>query len=242
MSSPLDPVDAYNQVAAIFPKLAAERKAYLDGVDRLVMGAIPAGSRALLDVGAGDGSRARRIARNCGIAELVLLEPAAAMQRNGAGQGEILTMRAEDLHRIEGRFDAILCLWNVLGHIFPPGARVEVLRQFGRLLTPRGKAFVDVNHRYNARRYGTLPTAMRFLRDRVAWSEENGDIAVGWEIEGKRCTTLGHVFTHGEMQSICRAAGLRIEQKFVVDYATGELRRRDCEGQLLYVLRPEIAC
>ncbi len=241
MNPPVDPVDAYNLVAPVFPKLAEERRAYLDAVDRLVIAAIPSGSRSLLDVGAGDGSRARRIAQSRGISELVLLEPAAAMQRIGAGHGEFLTMRAEELYRIDKHCDVILCLWNVLGHIFPAAARVEVLRQFARLLTPRGRAFVDVNHRYNSRHYGALPTLVRFLRDRVAWRVENGDIAVAWEIDGTRCTTLGHVFTHGEIESLCRAAGLSIEKKFVVDYATGELRRRDREGQLLYILKPTVA-
>lgn len=234
MSAPLDPVDAYNRVAPIFQKLAEERKAYLNAVDRLIIAAIPPGSRSLLDVGAGDGSRARRIARACGISRLVLIEPASAMQRNG--DGKILTMRAEDLHRIEGPFDVILCLWNVLGHIFPSTARVEVLRQFGRLLTPEGRAFVDISHRYNARHYGTAATLGRFLRDRLSWREQNGDATVAWEIDGTRCTTRGHVFTHGEMQSLCRSAGLGVEKKFVVDYATGELRRRDRHGHLLYEL------
>jgi len=229
----LDPVAAYNEIAPAFAELARERKAFLESVERLVISVIPAGSLSLLDVGAGDGSRARRIAQSRGISELMLLEPAAAMQCGGT---DIRTMRAEDLHAIETRFDVILCLWNVLGHVFPAAARIEVLRQFARLLAPHGKAFVDVAHRYNARHYGVAATAARFIHDLFNWREENGDVAVTWDLGGERTTTQGHVFTHSEIASMCRSAGLDIERKFVLDYATGQERRWDFEGHLLYVL------
>ena len=57
-------------------------------------------------------------------------------------------MRAEDLHLVQAEFDIITCLWNVLGHIFPFARRIEVLRKFARLLSPQGKLFIDVSHRY----------------------------------------------------------------------------------------------
>jgi 2-polyprenyl-3-methyl-5-hydroxy-6-metoxy-1,4-benzoquinol methylase len=233
----LDPVAAYDQIAPLFAELARERKAFLECVERLVISAIPVGSGSLLDVGTGDGSRARRIARSRNISELMLLEPAVAMQ---CGRTDICTMRAEDLHAIDSRFDVILCLWNVLGHVFPAAARIEALRQFARLLHPHGKAFVDVAHRYNARHYGVGPTAARFIHDLVAWREETGDVAVGWDFGGNRTTTTGHVFTHREIASMCLSAGLNIERKFVLDYATGQERRWDFEGHLLYVLTPAI--
>ena len=234
----LDPVAAYEQIAPVFAELAQERRAYLEGVERLVIAGVPGSSSSLLDIGAGDGSRARRIAQSRGISELMLLEPAVAMQR---GAGDIRTMRAEDLHTIESRFDVILCLWNVLGHVFPAAARIEALRQFARLLAPHGKAFVDVAHRYNARHYGVASTAARFIHDLFAWREESGDVAVIWDVAGKRTITTGHVFTHREFRSMCRSAGLNIERKFVLDYATGQERRWDFEGHLLYVLTPAIA-
>lgn len=190
----------------------------------------------MLDVGAGDGARSRRIARAGSIAELVLLEPSRAMQRDHPADARVLTMRAEDLHSVEGGFDVITCLWNVLGHIFPRAGRAEVFRQFARLLSPQGRAFIDVSHRYNVRHYGMLPTARRFLRDRISRDEKNGDVLVAWHVEGIRSATVGHVFTHGEIQSLCQSAGLKVEKKFVVDYATGERRRWAFEGHLLYVL------
>ncbi len=108
----LDPIAAYDRIAPVFARIAKERKPYLDSIDRLVISLIPPQSHSMLDVGSGDGRRARRIAQQRDIADLVLMEPSVAMQGSDAG---IRTMRAEELHLIEREFDAITCLWNVLG-------------------------------------------------------------------------------------------------------------------------------
>ncbi len=229
----LEPVAAYDRIAPVFARIAEKRRAYLDGIDRLVISGIPPGSRSLLDVGAGDGERALRIAQARDISELVLVEPSVAMQGPDPG---FRTMRAEELHQLEGKFDVITCLWNVLGHIFPSGSRLEVLRQFARLASPQSRILIDVLNRYNVRHYGAIPTALRFLRDRLRWSETNGDVLVAWDVEGVRFTTRGHVFTDGEFCSLAQEAGLNIEKRFAVDYSTGECRRWNIEGHLLYVL------
>jgi|SRR5579872_91390 len=237
----IDPVAAYDRIAPLFPRLTEQRKLYLDRIDQLVLSAIPPGSRSMLDVGSGDGARAIRIAQSHGLSELVLLEPSRAMHGNASTNAKIWTMRAEELHSAQADFDVITCLWNVLGHIFPASARIEVLRQFARLLSPHGRIFVDVNHRYNARHYGSLKTALRYLRDRVSWNETAGDVVVTWNVNSEKCTTQGHVFTDKEFRALTRAAGLSIEKKFIIDYATGEPRRWSWQGNLLYVLRPPLA-
>jgi len=234
-----DPVAAYDRIAPIYPRLAEQRKPYLDGIDQLILSAIPPRSRSMLDVGSGDGARARRIAQSQGVPELVLLEPSLAMQGNVAANAKVWTMRAEELHSVQSEFDVITCLWNVLGHIFPASARVEALRQFARLSSLQGRIFVDVNHRYNARHYGSLPTALRFFFFFFSWYEKNGDVTVTWNVGATPCTTLGHVFTDKEFRALAHAAGLSIEKTFIVDYATGEQRRWNWQGNLLYVMRPK---
>jgi len=232
----LDPVDAYDQIGPAFARISEQRRAYLDAIDRLVISGIPAGAGSMLDVGSGDGRRACRIAAAREIRNLVLVEPSAGMHgRNGTAK--LKALRAEELHLMEGEFDVITCLWNVLGHIFPGAARIEVLRQFARLASPQGRIFVDVHHRHNARHYGALPTALRLLRDHLSWRETNGDVLVAWELGQVRCTTRGHVFTQREFLAAAQAAGLQIETRYVVDYATGACRRWSFAGHLLYVLR-----
>lgn len=231
-----DPVAVYNRIAPAFDRLVEPRRLYLDSIDGLIISRVPAASRSLLDVGAGDGCRALRIAQTRNLTDLVLLEPSLEMQRLGSTPEAYRRLRAEQLQELSGRFDVILCLWNVLGHVFPHTARVEVLRQFARLASPPGRIFVDVHHRYNAAHYGAVATSVRFLRDRIRPSETNGDVTVTWNIEGRAHSLPGHVFTHREMSALARAAGLTIQRRFVVDYATGRQRRFAVQGHLLYEL------
>jgi SAM-dependent methyltransferase len=233
-----DPVAAYDAIAPHYDRLARQRQAYLAGIDRLVVDTIPRGSRTYLDVGAGTGERSLRIARAAGLPSVTLLEPSAAMLGPDPPNCTVLRVRAEQLGGIEARFDAITCLWNVLGHIFPRAARVAVLRQFARLAAPGGSVFVDVNHRYNARHYGVLPTAFRMLKDRIRPLESNGDVEAVWEFDGVRYRAKGHVFTDREMRGMAAAAGLAIARRWVVDYRTGAVRRSPLGGHLLFLMRP----
>ena len=233
----LEPVTAYDHIAPVYESLVAEHKAYLDSIDAMVISEIPQGSRSLLDVGAGDGMRSRRIARAAGLNELTLLEPSAEMRRRWPSGTKGWTMRAEELHSVDGAFDVITGLWNVLGHIFPAANRIKALREFARLVAPEGKIIIDVNHRYNAARYGALPTLCRIIHDQAFPSEKNGDVQVAWDVSSIRCTTIGHLFTHREVHRMADAAGLTIEKRYVIDYGSGQRRRASFLGNLLFVLR-----
>jgi 2-polyprenyl-3-methyl-5-hydroxy-6-metoxy-1,4-benzoquinol methylase len=234
-----DAVDAYDRLAPAWAEVFGRRTRYLSAIDRLIIGEIPRGSASLLDVGAGDGVRATRIAAGAGLRRIVLLEPSQGMRARYSGPAEIWAARAEELARYEEQFDVITCLWNVLGHVPSPAARGEVLRQMRRLLSPQGIIFIDVNHRYNARQYGIAATAARIARDFVLPAPRNSDVRVRWNAGGQRIETIGHVFTHREIAALAGEAGLRIIRRFVVDYETGELRSRGFAGNLLYAMRQD---
>ena len=232
-----DPVSAYDHLAPHYAQLSVRRKAYLEAVEILILQRIPAGSRSVLDLGSGDGKRALRIARTRGIERLVMLEPSAAMPAQGAGHGELWPFRAEDLgpDTIPERFDVITCLWNVLGHITTAQKRQQAVSSAAHLLSQGGLLFLDVIHRYNLRSYGVIPTCARWIRDQLAWSDENGDVTAKWL--GGTINTYGHVFTHREIVQLAKAAGLEIEERIVVDYNHGKKHHFACLGNLLYVFR-----
>jgi len=231
-------VEAYDRLAPHYARLSEDRRAYLARIEELVIAEIPAGSSSLLDIGAGDGARSRRIAEAAVLTNVVLLEPSAEMRRFWPTGTQGWAIRAEELNTRNDRFDVIICLWNVLGHIFPAGQRVEVLRQCARLLSPAGRLFVDVSHRYNAVHYGLGPTILRMMRDRVLPGERNGDVTARWDLNGVSCATDGHVFTDAEFRRLSAAARLSVRRRFAVDYSSGRVRRSKYAGHLLYVLGP----
>jgi SAM-dependent methyltransferase len=185
--------------------------------------------------------RAQGIARACRVKRLVLAEPGPLMSDYCRRQAhaEVWRVAAEELPVSVEKFDAVICLWNVLGHVESPRGRLEALRRMRSLLAGGGLILLDVNNRYNARAYGTLKTAARAVYDLVSPSETNGDVSFDWNFEGRRIRARGHVFTPTEVCSLATRAGLRIRERHVFDYETGERRRFVFQGQLLYVLEHE---
>jgi len=246
-----DPVAAYNRLAAHYPDLCRRREPYLRSVEREVASRIPQGSRSLLDLGAGDGSRALHIAAQLGIERVVLVEPSEEMAGKRADHAEVWPIRAEDLaqeclnvgtaapgchHRTAERFDVITCLWNVLGHVSAE-KRVAVMSSVASLLAQNGKFFLDVNHRYNVRSYGILATSARWLHDLFSRRESNGEVCAKWNLNGSTISTRGHVFIPDEIMRLARAAGLELKERVVIDYDDGRVRRFAFRGNLLYIFR-----
>ena len=235
----IDPVAAYDRLAPYYSQFSKGRAAYLRSVEEQIASRIPAGARTLLDIGAGDGSRAMLIANMAGIPRVVLLEPSAKMSAETPAGCEVWRKRAEDLDVAVSseRFDVITSLWNVLGHIPGAAARARALSPVAGLLSPAGLFFVDVIHRYNVRSYGSIMTAIRWLQDRMVPANNHGDVIAHWPTAAGEITTYGHVFTDREMRRLADAAGLRCVDRVVIDYETGAIRYRAWQGNLLYVFR-----
>jgi SAM-dependent methyltransferase len=234
-----DPVAAYDSLAPQYAELSKRRAAYLRSVEASIVGRIPQGAESLFDLGAGDGARAQRIAQAANIGKVVLLEPSAEMSKAASQKLKVWAMRAEDLRVqvIPQRFDVITCLWNVLGHIPSIENRVRVLTTAAQLLSPTGQLFIDVIHRYNASSYGLLPSCVRWLKDELTHDYRNGDVTAQWNVEDAVISTYGHVFTGGEIAFLVKSAALRVQERLILDYETGNRHHFSWLGNLLYVLR-----
>ena len=231
----LEPIAAYDRAAPYFGSVRARSLAYLSAVDELIVRNFPDGARSMLDVGSGEGERAEMIAARCAISELVLLEPSSGMRQFIRSGREVWTSRIEDLPAKDRTFDAITCLWNVLGHITSPERRLRALRNMRALLAPDGLLFLDVQNRYNARHYGAAKTGARIMYDRLRSSPRNGDVTVRWPVNGG-VSLYGHVFTRGEMLGLFSGAGVKIRKSLFIDYATGAMRSSQFAGSMFFVL------
>ncbi len=235
----LDPVAAYDRLASHYSQFSDRRAAYLSSVEKHILSRIPKGFASLLDIGAADGSRPLRIASAAKISRVVLLEPSSRMSAAAPATPEVWRTRAEELRvgDIHERFDAITCLWNVIGHIPGHDKRIRTLTNTAPLLSPEGLLFIDVIHRYNVRSYGMLATASRWLRDHIAPADTNGDVVASWKTGAGTISTYGHVFTDREMRRMAESAGLECVERVVIDYDIGVTRRFACMGNLLYIFR-----
>lgn len=231
----LPPIAAYDAFAPFYADYATARMPYLRKVEELIIAHAPAGG-SLLDVGAGDGRRALRIAQSANLSSVVLLEPSAGMRAQCSGGAEVWPCSALDLPDSGLPFDVITCLWNVVGHLEGSEQRSSALRKVRNRLTPEGMIFLDVNHRYNAESYGWRMTLLRMTEDFFLRREKQGDVIVTWRAGEQTIRTTGHVFTHREVKQLARSAGLRILRRWIISYETGRGSRLPLRGHLLYQL------
>jgi len=228
-------IDAYNSFAPHYRSYSQTRSSYLRKVEDIIISQIGAAT-SLLDIGAGNGCRTLRIARALGPTRVVLVEPSAGMRADCPNNVEIWPYGAAEIPNQAKKFDVIVSLWNVLGHIPTTQERLLALSRMKNLIAPGGRIFLDVNHRYNGAAYGWPKTFARLVHDFVFPSNRNGDVMVSWQVGERTIRTLGHVFTQAEMGRLFRSSGLRVMRRWVVDYESGAERRLPFFGQLLYQL------
>jgi len=231
----LDIIAAYDRIAPGFRELSQARAAYLHAVDAEILRRVN-GAASLIDIGAGDGLRAWRIAERSGIREIVLVEPSAAMRDLLPAGCEVWDARLESLPDRGRCFDVVLCLWNVLGHVPTRELRSAALNNLRALASASGMIFLDILNRYNVAECGAGVVLGRFLRD--MYFPNDGDVAVRWRTSAGEAAARGHVFTPKEMNDLLREAGLKVVERLVLDYRSGERRSWAGRGNLLYVLKP----
>jgi SAM-dependent methyltransferase len=230
--------DPYDALAPHYREYAARKSTYLEAVDALILAHTPVPSTSLLDVGAGDGLRGLSLARRMGATRTVLADQSAEMAAlcRTRGVDEVWHCAAQDLRASSGQFDIILCLWNVLGHIPDPSARIQALRRMAELLSPTGRLFIDVNNRHNAASYGHLRVLGRRAIDALFPDYRRGDASFEWHVGGKIFPTTGHLFTPAEIASIISDCELKIIKRIAVDYGSGIGSHNPFNGQLLFIL------
>jgi len=230
--------EIYDALAPHYREYAARKSAYLAAVDRFILSNVPYGARSLLDVGAGDGIRGMGLARVLEIDTVVLCDVSPEMLRKCKELEplELWQAAAESLPATELRFDVVVCLWNVLGHVRTRTARVQALTRMREVLSDRGLIFLDVNNRHNASAYGAARVIGRVILDFVRPDERRGDATFDWKIGKRNFPAMGHLFTPGEIARIIDDGGLIIKKRASVDYVTGEVSRCRYRGQMLFML------
>ncbi len=229
----LAPIAAYDAFAPYYGSYSETRRRYLHKVEEIVI-RDTCGARSLLDVGAGDGSRALRIAAAAMIRRLVLLEPSPEMRARCVQTCECWPCGPLEIPDECPPFDVITCLWNVLGHMLGTEQKILALARLKKFLAAGGAMFLDVTHRYNAAAYGWGKTLLRAAGDLLIRSDDRRDVIVNWRAGERMIRTYGHAFTHAEMKRLFCSAGLRIQRRWVIHYESGHECRLPLFGNLLY--------
>ncbi len=230
---------AYDAIAPLYAEYSEKYRNYLSAVDAMAIEHLKPGMR-LLDVGSGDGRRLAKITSAVGLTDVVSVEPSkemAALCRKATGFN-VYEMCGDTLSDLpEAPFDAMSALWNVFGHMANSELRIKTLVCMAGKLKPEGFIMLDVNNRHNQLSYGRWNVFKRRIIDVIAFDETRGDAYYDWNIGGQSFLASGHLFTPGEMAGLFARAGLRVTERWSINYATGERSKSPFNGQLFYVLK-----
>lgn len=180
----------------------------------------------ILDVGCGTGSHARALLDLGFDVDGVDIEPAfVSTARNKCPEGSfwVSDMRALAL---DGRYDAVLCLFSAIGYVRDLGALATTLERFHAHLNPRGVIVVDPWFEPSQMTNGWISTLLggneetkvcrmsrTVIQDRISRLEFEYLIGTANGLERRSEVHELGLFTQAEMEKAFRATGLQVERR-----------------------------
>lgn len=231
----------YDRLAPYFSLYSKRKQLYLNSTDKIILRLTSKGGGSILDVGAGDGIRGNNIFKKLKFKSIIFMDSSSKMaylcRKRFKKNVYKLDVSSSGISVVRERFDIILCLWNVLGHMSTPKKRLKALINMKKLLKNNGKIFIDVSNRYNIAYYGWLNVLTNMIKDLIFHSERNGEFAYNLRINKLvSIPSSNHFFTPYEMKTLIEKAGLSIDRQLYVNYSTGLIESTFLKGSLFYVL------
>ena len=228
----------YNEIASEYSKISDKRKKYINSVNKIVVKKLK-NKKSILDLGSGDGKRLLRISKSLKKSEIVALEPSSEMCKifKKSCKFKLYQLNARQVSKIKKKFDGIISLWNVFGHIKNNKERIIVLKKIYKKLNKNGIFIVDVNNRHNAKSYGYLKVFIRVIMDAIYFDERRGNTNYSISIGKKKVNASGHLFTKSEFLKNLKMAGFTEIETFTINYLNGELSKSSLNGQLVFLVK-----
>ena len=234
----------YDIISQSYEIVRRERERYLSSIERAIVDELsPFRDLNILDIGTGDAARLRTILKHLSTNRVVAIDESEAQlarAREILPHVEFIQSKAESYVPERGCFDAVFCLWNVLGHIPTLRGALKALRTAHNALCDGGLVFVDVNNRYNVHTYGLRNAAKNVLKDIRECVYRNGEFLTsrpGMHGGKNGIFTPVHIFNPYETRRLFRAAGFSVIKERTVCYDTGKTRWLPFLGQKYYVLQ-----
>jgi 2-polyprenyl-3-methyl-5-hydroxy-6-metoxy-1,4-benzoquinol methylase len=231
----------YDAFAPDYASYSKKREAYLERINKLIIESKHVKKKNMLDVGCGDGLRGFKLFRQMEFKSVDFIDSSKEMvklcRQNTKMNAQKVDITSKNIWKTNKKYDAITCLWNVLGHVPTHTKRLQALKNMRKLLEKNGNVFLDVSNRFNVNHYGINAVMKNIQKDLLKPAEKNGDLQYSIEIrKGVKIRTFSHFFSPFEMEQLIADAGLKIESVYYIDYATGKVLKNFFGGQLFYIL------
>ena len=237
-------VNHFNLLASKYDYYSLKRKKYIDKINEIVCDKISQFSNPnVIDIGCGTGSRAEKIKEItncnmtcCDISEK-MLEIASRKKIDKVFQADILEVsdKVED-----NKYDVVLCLFNVFGYLSCDEDRSKAMRELASILDNKGMLIIDVMNLFHTGeglsfKKNICQIACEMLISAFSNDKKVGDIEFNVEVEHKFIAGWVHGFSDRKMKQLFKKAGLKVIEKRIIGYDSGEEKKLFWKGQLFYV-------
>lgn len=236
-----DSNETYDAFAPYYREYAKKKAKYLAAIDELILENLPTRTDSILDIGCGDGVRLAGLLQRISHKEVWAIDSSTEMLSLAEKNVDAKILQADignssidkDLIR---RFDVILCLWNVLGHVGGQETRGHAILNMSKALKENGRIYIDTNNRHNVSHYGIRTVLKNLMTDFVRPGRDNGTLPYEIRVtENKAIDAYSHFFNPGELLPLFSTSGLHPLKTRYVDYATGAIAG-PWSGNIFYVL------
>ncbi len=228
----------YNHFSREYNNYSKTRKDYINSVDGLIL-KTNFHPKNIIDLGAGTGTRARKISTEMNIENVTLVDNSPRMLEEFKSDRNFKIVVADIAGNefINEKYDAALCLWNVMGHVDSEVKRMSVIQNISDILNVGGYAFIDVNNRYNISQYGFKNVLRNMFADFFGNKDKIGNYPLKIKRDKIDIETVVHIFNPSEVDKLIKIARLSIVEKRYVNYDTGRVSRNPFVGQIFYKIQ-----
>ena len=234
MGSPISSKNFYNLTSNTYQNTSFERDQYLSTIDQFVRKElITLKELFLLDIGAGNGIRTKKLLSGLEYKKLMLIEESSVFADellNKFNKNEVFNGSVEDYKASGEIYNSAICLWNVISHVQDP---LDFLNSINKSLDQNGVFIFDFNNRLNIKEYGLYNVVRNWLRSFI-----NKD-AGRFSLKKDGIETSVYIFQLAEIKKLLYQTGFVIEKTFFVNYGTGFIEKTQFSGQILLICRKE---
>lgn len=226
-----------------YDKTSLKRKKYNDSINEIVKQFIDGDKYyCILDVGCGTGTRARELLKTldhyeyygCDISTKMI----AKATQNGLSNisyGDVTNLQYEN-----GKFDIVLCLFNVLGYLHHESDILKALSELSRVVKDDGVIFIDVMNQqhvgeklqYKKRYFSHLITT---IKSYMFFGKPYGQL-FKLSIDNKQLEGYVRGFRAKEIKRLVSKANLEIIKSHIVGYDSGQIHSDIKKGQIFLAL------
>jgi SAM-dependent methyltransferase len=227
----------YTKFSSSYSSYFGTKREYIEAVNSFIMSEASS-PISVIDVGAGDGRRSRDVCDLLGAKALTLIDNSDGMIAHLKKIEKSYVIKADisdPSFEIGQKYDVMLCLWNVIGHMLTQEQRLSALKNMRKLLADSGVIFIDVNNRYNLSHYGVKAVIRNMWTD--VFSRQNDQLGIfdlSINTADDQLRTKVYISNPFEIRKLFRMSGLKVIKVRRFNYRTGKKAMTIFGGQSVY--------